>query len=173
METPFVLSVIGPDRPGIVESIASTVEGAGGNWLESRMCRLGGQFAGILSVSVPRDSKESFLEAIAALEGKGLSIVARESEQEPELICREVATVEIVGHDRPGIVNQISKALAKRGVNVEDLTTECRSAPMSGEALFEARARVCIPADCDSDALRDDLERIASDLMVDVTFESA
>ena len=173
METPFVLSVIGPDRPGIVELIASTVEVAGGNWLESRMCRLGGQFAGILSVSVPGDRKDPFLEAMAALEGKGLSIVAREAGQEAELVCREVAMVEIVGHDRPGIVNQISRALAKHGVNVEDLTTECRSAPMSGETLFEARARVCIPADCDSGALRDDLERIAADLMVDVTFESA
>ena len=172
MDSPFVLSVIGPDRPGLVEMVASAVNAAGGNWLESRMVQLGGQFAGILRVSVPSEAKPGFLDAIASLEQKGLSVMARESKQGGATACHEMAIVEIVGHDRPGIVNQISNAFAKRGVNVEELTTECKSAPMSGEPLFEARARVCIPEGCDSHDLRQDLERIAADLMVDVEFET-
>lgn len=172
METPIVMSFIGPDRPGLVELIASTVKAAGGNWLESRMCNLGGQFAGILRVRAEEGRREELLAAVAGLESKGLSVVVKGTESEKPADCQEVVTIEIVGNDRPGIVNQISSAFARRGVNVEDLTTECRSAPMSGEALFEARARLCIPEDCDISDLRKDLELIATDLMVDVSFET-
>ncbi|WP_309008014.1 ACT domain-containing protein [Pelagicoccus sp. SDUM812005] len=166
------MSVIGPDRPGLVELIASTVKAAGGNWLESRMCNLGGQFAGILRVRAAEGRREELLAAVAALESKGLSVVVKDGNAVDAGDCHEVATVEIVGNDRPGIVSQISNAFAKRGVNVEELSTECRSAPMTGEPLFEARARVCIPADCKLSDLRDDLELIAADLMVDVSFGS-
>lgn len=171
MELPIVMSVIGPDRPGLVELIASTVEEAGGNWLESRMCNLGGQFAGILRVSAGEGRRGELLEAVSQLAEKGLSVVVKDAPLGPEGDCHEVATIEIVGNDRPGIVNQIAAAFARRGVNVEDLVTECRSAPMSGEALFEATARVCIPAECDLSDLRADLELIAADLMVDVSFD--
>lgn len=172
MERPIVMSVIGPDRPGLVELIASTVKAAGGNWLESRMCNLGGQFAGILRASVGEGRREELLAAVAELEAKGLSVIVKDADGGADTDCHEVAVVEIVGSDRPGIVSQISNAFAKRSVNVEELSTGCRSAPMTGEALFEAKARVCIPADCDVASLRSDLELIAADLMVDISFAS-
>lgn len=170
MESPIVMSVIGPDRPGLVELVASTVKSAGGNWLESRMCNLGGQFAGILRVRAAEGRREELLSAVNDLQSKGLSIVVKDASDDAGGDCHEVAAIEIVGNDRPGIVSQISNAFARHNVNVEDLHTECRSAPMSGEALFEAKARVCIPSTCDVSDLRSDLELIASDLMVDVSF---
>ena len=48
----LVLTLIGPDRAGLVEAVAAVVADHGGNWLESRMSRLAGQFAGILEVEV-------------------------------------------------------------------------------------------------------------------------
>jgi glycine cleavage system regulatory protein len=81
----------------------------------------------------------------------------------------EAASLELMGQDRPGIVRKLTQALASRGVNVEELHTECVSAPMSGEPLFKARARLQVPADFSIDDLRQELERIAADMMVDVT----
>ena len=78
------------------------------------------------------------------------------------LVCRA---------DRPGIVREIARALAARGVNVEELRTHTSSAPMSGEALFHARARLRIPSDASLDTLRATLEAIAHELMVDVSLE--
>lgn len=172
METPLVMSIIGPDRPGLVDLVASAVRGAGGNWLESRMCHLGGQFAGILRVSLPADQRDRFFASIAEVESQGLFVTV--CDDAPTVgECQEVALVEIVGNDRPGIVSQISRAFAKRGVNVEELETSCRGAPMTGAPLFEARARVCLPAGCDRDDLRRELESIAADMMIDVSFEPA
>jgi glycine cleavage system regulatory protein len=77
--------------------------------------------------------------------------------------------LEIVGQDRPGIVHQIASTLASYGVNVEELETECASAAMSGETLFKAQAKLSIPAVCDSAALGQELEKIAADLIVEIS----
>ena len=53
MQRMLVMTVIGPDRPGLVDTVAGLVAEHEGNWLESRMSRLGGHFAGILRVEVP------------------------------------------------------------------------------------------------------------------------
>ena len=172
MNAPLVMTVIGPDRPGLVDSVATLVEEHGGNWLESRMCHLGGQFAGLLRVEIDEVAGESLRRALAELSGQTLEIVAHRSDESKGRECSEIVSVEIVGQDRPGIVKQIARALAEAGANVEELSSECSSAPMSGERLFEANARVCIPESCDSEELRNRLESIAEDLQVDVSFES-
>ncbi len=170
MQVPLVMTIIGRDRTGLVESLARTVAEHGGNWLESRMCRLGGEFAGILRIHIPDERQASLLKALEALQAQGLTVVVRPDAPPAPVGEPKLTTLEIVGHDRPGIVRQITSALASQGVNVEEFSSECVSAPMSGEALFQARARLRLPATCDLAALRRELETIAADLMVDVAF---
>jgi glycine cleavage system regulatory protein len=163
------MTVIGRDRTGLVESIASLVAEHGGNWLESRMCRLGGEFAGILRVHLPPDREAAFRQALEALAEKGLAVVMRPDAPVPAGSGGRLASLEIVGHDRPGIVRQIAHVLARQGVNVEEFSSECASAPMSGEMLFKATARLHLPPHASLADLRAELEHIASDLLVDVS----
>jgi glycine cleavage system regulatory protein len=170
MDAPLVITVVAKDRPGLVEALASAVSENGGNWLESRMSRLGGQFAGILRVAIPSAERDKLAAALQSLQAGGLKLIVQEDEARPGTLARggRFAELTLVGQDRPGIVRQISQAFARGNVNVEELETECSSAPMSGEMLFHARARVYIPGDCDLAALRAELEKVAVDLMVDV-----
>jgi glycine cleavage system regulatory protein len=169
MQRMLVMTVIGPDRPGLVESVAELVAGHGGNWLESRMSRLGGQFAGILRVEVPSEKESALVSALNQLQERGLTTVVHPDQSKPAASAVRLSGLEIVGQDRPGIVREISRALADYGVNVEELQTECASAAMSGETLFKARAKLSIPATCDIAALRAELERIAEDLIVEIS----
>ncbi|MGD0537414.1 MAG: ACT domain-containing protein [Verrucomicrobiota bacterium] len=171
MQAPLVMTVIGRDRPGLVEVVARLVAAHGGNWLESRMCRLGGEFAGILRVQVPADREAALIAALTNLAAEGLTVVAHRDQPTVAASGPAAAVIELVGQDRPGIVREISAELARHGVNVEELVTECSSAPMSGEPLFKARATLGLPAGCDLAALRTGLEKIAADLLVDVTLE--
>jgi len=174
MQDTLVLTVIGPDRPGIVEAVSKAIEGNGGNWLASRMCNLGGQFAGILSLEVPSERKQALLEALGALSGEGMEAIVHEGlAREQQVPCPRLATLEVVGHDRQGIVKRIARTLAAKGINVEELTSERSSAPMSGEMIFTARIKICVPEGGDMDALRKDIEAIESDLMVDVILDGA
>lgn len=186
MLTSIVITVFGADRPGIVEAVAARVAANGGNWLESRLLHLGGHFAGIVRLEVDAPKREALLGALRELERDGLSVVvhassarapAAEKTTAPAATAapsgereRVAATIELLGQDRPGIVREISRALASRSVNVEELATEITSAPMTGEPMFKARAEVLLPPDADIAALRHELEKIAADLMVDLSF---
>jgi glycine cleavage system regulatory protein len=169
MQRLLVMTVIGRDRPGLVESVAALVAEHGGNWLESRMSRLGGHFAGILRVEVPGENEPPLVAALKQLEARGLTVVVHPDQAKPLLAAARQSVLDIVGQDRPGIVREISHALAGFGVNVEELHTECASAAMSGETLFKAHARLSIPASCDVAQIRQQLERIAADLIVEIS----
>jgi glycine cleavage system regulatory protein len=169
--TDLVLTLLGPDRPGVVELVAGVIAAHGGNWLESRMSHLGGKFAGILRAELPPDRLEAALAALAALESRGLKVIAEAAPAVGTTAGDRSMDLELVGLDRPGIVREITQLLAASGVNVEELITNRTSAPMSGEMLFEARAHVRVPPGADLASLRAGLERVASDLVVDVKLE--
>lgn len=169
----LVMTVIGRDRPGLVKFVAAQVAGQGGNWLESRMARLGGQFAGILRIEAPADRMGALVNALRELEKDGLQIVLhRESEPAPATDGL-IGTIELVGQDRPGILRAVSEVFTAHGVNVEELTSERVSAPMGGGTLFQAKATVLVPSRETLTAVRVDLEKLAADLMIHLSVETA
>src|SRR5580765_5586294 len=101
MERRLVMTVIGADRPGLVDEVAAVVAEHEGNWLESRMSRLGGQFAGILRVELPEENEKAAVIALQALKAQGLSVVIHADQAEPLLQTQRLASLEIVGQDRP------------------------------------------------------------------------
>src|SRR5262245_32400744 len=170
MRTSLVLTVIGPDRPGIVEQLSDQVLASGGNWEESRMSRLAGKFAGLLRVSVDVAHADRLAAGLRGLESGNLSVVVERS-GDVDVSGSRALSLEIVGSDRPGIGRDISHVLAQHGVNIEELETEVASAAMSGEPIFHARAHVRLPASTNVDEIRDVLEAMADHLMVDLVFE--
>ncbi len=165
----LVLTLIGADRPGIVEAIAEPIARHGGNWLESRMAHLAGKFAGILRIDVPPGNAEALVAALRQLEGRGLKLTIEAGPSGEGGSPPRPMTLDLIGLDRPGIVREISRALAEHGVNIEELTTDRTTAAMSGEHLFRSRATLSVPAETDPAQLRERLERLAGDLMVQVT----
>jgi glycine cleavage system regulatory protein len=171
MSTSIVLTVVSEDRPGIVEALSEMLAEHGGNWTESSMLSMAGQFAGILLASVPDQQADAFVEGLAKLKSEGLQIVAQRSGPASIAAKEREFTLDLVGQDRPGIVRDITQILARHQVNVQELETTCQSASMSGESLFLAHARLLIPDDASVDELQDELEELANELMVDIKLE--
>lgn len=171
MSTFLILSVIADDKPGIVETIAATVAEHHGNWLESRMAHMAGKFAGILRVSVGEKNQAELQKALGELSTHGIQITSEISLDAGESGATKDLTLNLVGNDRPGIVREVSQALAQMGVNVLELTTNCESAAMSAEALFKAEAHLRVPQGFDADMMADNLEAISNDLMVEIKLD--
>lgn len=175
MTTNLVLTVIGDDKTGLVDSLAQAIARNSGNWLESNMSHLAGKFAGILRVSVDDVHADGLIADLQKLSASpsSLKVVVEKAHApgEPKKLRR--LRLKLVGNDRPGIIKEVSRALAAQHVNVEELTTQCSSAPMSGEMLFHAQVILQVPAALDIDALQLELERIADDLIVEVNLASA
>jgi glycine cleavage system regulatory protein len=164
----FVLTVLGDDRPGLVSAISAPISAHGASWERSQLSRLEGKFAGIVLVSVPNHRADDLVAELTALTTEGLHVVVERSDEVVDDGSVRLS-LELLGADRPGIVAEISSALAERDVSIEELSTDVRDAPMAGGALFEARAVLKAPLSASTEELREVLEAIADELMVDLT----
>lgn len=170
MSPSLLLTVVGPDRPGLVERVASVVADHDGNWLESRLVHLGGHFAGVVRVEVPPARQSALRQSLEPLAAEGLSVDVTEAAPATEVPGRTVR-LEVMGLDRPRIISEITSAVARHGMNVEELTSEVTSAPMTAEPLFVAKLKLAAPTTTNLAAVRADLEKIAGELMVEVALE--
>jgi len=168
MPKTLVLTFIATDKPGLVDKLTATVADGGGNWLESRMAHLAEKFAGVARVSVPNAKADALETALTALEADGFHLTV-ETAGDDAPAKGQTLDLDLVGPDHPGILHEISHCLAERKISVEEMETEIRDAPMGGGELFHARARVRLPASAEETDLRDALEDLAANLMVDIT----
>jgi glycine cleavage system regulatory protein len=164
----LVLTVMGDDRPGLVDALAGVVEEHGGNWEQSRMAHLARKFAGILLVSVPDEQAAALHAALDALQTGGVLHVIVERGGEPQAPGHRRLSLELLGQDRAGIVHDIAHALAERGVSIEELETGTRSASMGGGTLFHAEATLLAPENVPVHELELALEALANELMVNI-----
>ena len=80
MARALVLTVIGKDRPGLVEALADFIAKHEGHWDESRMARLAGHFAGVVQIHLPENQAEGFMTALPTLADRGLSVSVVDSD---------------------------------------------------------------------------------------------
>lgn len=167
MNACVVMTVLCPDRTGVVQLLSETIADHGGNWLESRMARLAGQFAGILRVECEEAKLDGLVAALESLKSAGLSVQIERESAEAE-VERLLVKLDVVGNDRPGIVKALSAAIAGAGANVEDLHTALESAPMSGHPLFHAKGVLALSEGGSAKALIEAIELLGDDLAVSI-----
>lgn len=157
MPEDLVLTIIARDRPGVVEDIARVVSDHSGNWIDSALSRLGGEFTGILRITVPEHNTEPLIRALEGLAARGITVAWRADEDTPP-VSGTRARLTFAGRDHADIVHDVCHVLASRKVNVENLRSEVIPATADADPVFSATAEVILPTDLDVDDLRDALE---------------
>lgn len=174
--TQLVLTAIGDDREGLVSALSEQVDLHGGNWLESGLSHLAGKFAGVVLVEVPEERVQDLTRALEDLhQSVGLRVDVTDARlaagASGDAGAQEPLRLHLVGQDRTGMVREVTSALAAQGAGIEDLRTWTSDAPQGGGVLFEAEALVALPAGRDPGEVREALERIAAELMVDLDLD--
>ncbi|MXN66640.1 ACT domain-containing protein [Stappia sp. GBMRC 2046] len=170
MPTDLVLTVLANDRSGLVEKLSDVIAAENGNWVESSMARLAGEFAGIVRVSVEDARVPMLEEALAGLGTEGISVTVRRGAPTPPPEGRH-ASLSLVCQDHPGIIHSVAAALAEHGVSIDELTSEVFPGSMSGERMFGVQADIVLPPGTDEGDLRAALEDLAGDLMAEIDFK--
>ena len=163
----LVITFISDDRPGLVEKLSQMVQQRDGNWLESKMAQLSGKFTGIVEISLPEEQVSVLTQELKALSSEGISLLAEAVVSEPPQAVLNSGEVSILGLDRPGIVNEISTALASQNINVEEFHSLVEAAPMSGQPLFKAELAIGIPATVNLEELNEKLDAISQSLDIE------
>ena len=169
--TSLVITLLGPDRPGLVSAVSDKAAEHRANWADSLMANFAGQFAGIVQLDVPPERCDALMAALLELESPSLRIVIAKTQGASSQGATRRLQLELVGHDRPGIIHSISSQLAQHSVSIDKLQTHIASGAMSGEQMFHMNAQLTVPVALDTDVLRNGLEGLANELMVDISFD--
>ncbi len=170
MRSTYIVTFIANDRPGLVEALSAVIAQHEGNWHDSRLSQLGGKFAGLIQVSLPAERGEQLEQDLKALADRGVGVQVTQTGENSTIPGRDVE-LRVLGPDRPGIVREISSALAKRAINVLDLDSQVARAPMSAEAVFSARITARIPNEVDAEELAGALDDIANQMTLDIELD--
>lgn len=169
MQNHLIISILAEDKPGLVESLSKVLNAHHSSWNDSRMSRLAGKFAGIVSLDVADENLDALMTSLKSLESKQFKLLIEKTNAH-DSPHSQILNLSILGQDRHGIVHDITSELAKLSVNIESLESQVRPASMSTENLFEANLQLSLPADVSTDKVIDTLESMSDQLMVDINF---
>ena len=168
----IVITLFAKDSPGIIRALSNTVLENNGNWLESSLSRLCGQFTGIVLIETATADKAALIAALDALAKDGINITLQDA-QGVKADDGEVNGLQILveANDRPGIISEITEALAAENVNIDNIDTEVASASMAGYPIFRAHLFLAMPDDLSDGDLEEILEGVSDDVMVSILEE--
>lgn len=161
----LAVTVIGPDRPGIIADVTGALAGVGVNLEDSTMTLLRGHFAMMLVCTGPEG--DAVTEALAPLGGELVITVREVGPEQAHAPVGPPYILSVHGADRPGIVSTITRLIADVGGTVTDLSTR-----LSG-TLYVLTAEVELPATVDVTELTASLEVTGDELGVGVTLRPA
>jgi glycine cleavage system regulatory protein len=166
--TSLVVSIVGADRQGIVSSLAERAQRFGANWAASRMTRLAGEFAGMVHLEVPRENADALATSLRGLASSGLQVVVARSDGANVASALRVVELELVGEDRLGIVSNLTKLLAGRGISIESIHTDIVRSGVSGKQTFKVEAHLLVPKSVSVEALQQEVGSLAREMMLDI-----
>lgn len=174
MEKRLVMTLTGRDRVGLVQHITERVLEYEGNVEESRMARLGGDFAVLMLISAPENKLAGLQDCLSSLRDEGYKVETSptQTEDQKKYAGWVPCQIEVSGADHEGIVHALTGQLASRGINIEQMDTHTVKAPMSGTPLFMMQGVILVPPEIKFHDLAQELKPIGDDLNVDVEIES-
>lgn len=161
----IVITMVGNDKPGLIDSIAQIINSSQGSWQASSFAHMAGHFAGFAEILITEDKEADLLKSLS--KHPDLKITSSEGLDSVKPSLKR-ATVEIEGNDRCGIVSELSGVLHQFDLNILQFDSSCESAANWGNQIFKAKANVEIPEKLEVDELQEALEALSDDLMVDI-----
>ena len=152
----LAVTVIGPDRAGLIRDVTSIVAEAAGNIQESRMMSLGSEFAVLMLISGNWHSVAKIREKLDTLQTSGdMTITVRDSAPKSGVVAAPYV-IDVVSLDHEGIVHGLSKFFADRKLEISELNTRQYNAPHTGAPMFSVQMTVNIPPDMQISGLREE-----------------
>lgn len=151
-----VISVIGHDRPGLVNDLAKLAADLNLSIEDSRMTVLGGEFAVLMSVAggdLALQRLETKLDRLAT--ELDLAWLLRRTGERADVEGRVPYTVSVTAMDHPGIVHKVASFFSSRDINIYNLDTVSERAAHTGTPIFSLVMEVELPPDVRIAELRD------------------
>lgn len=164
MNTQFMATIAGNDRPNLLKTLAEKTHNLGGKWLDSKISRLEGQLVGIIKIDMPEENMSALKADFNAIADFHVSTSAINLVTVTE--CEQVE-LRIEAKDKPGLISDITNLLDQKGVTIEHMENHRLSVAEVGAIVFYADLNLLVPVDLGTELLLDELKNINQDLRVE------
>ena len=161
----LIVKGFGPDKPGIVAAISGMVTSNNGNIEESRMIRLGSEFSIIMMVEISEDNLSNLSDDLESIDG--IKFYLTETKKLPNLDA-PTHIMHLTGGDTEGIVHKMTDVMTSMGVNIIEIITDTKNAPITGTTVFEMTARISLDSS-NKQKLVDELKFLESKLGLEIS----
>ncbi|GAA5189100.1 glycine cleavage system protein R [Ferrimonas gelatinilytica] len=163
MNSQFIISVIGPDLPGILKQLTEVTHDRGGRWINSKICNMDGRFMALIKIDVPKEGQNALQSALQQLNDVEVTIHPLSPPPKHDAVS---AAFRIDADDRPGLINDISQLMASHSINIDQLESHRLGVSDTGQSLFTAKLQVTLPAELDPASLARELEGLHEHIVV-------
>ena len=174
MDKEYIISAIGGNRPGVVEELTKQVYLSGINVENSSMTLLGEHFSLVIHIIAEEETlQNALLDRLRRIEEETeISthvFLAPEKLPGAEERMKPQYAIRVRGDDRSGILYKTSSFLARRGVNILEMSTRAETPPEGGRPFFLMYTRIEVPEDMDTNEFLVNLEHLANELHESMT----
>ena len=169
----FVVTIVGPDQRGLVARITNEIAAHDANIEESRMTRLGGEFAVLMLLSLSNGKTQTLLAALEDLKSDDIKVFVKETDLARQKVFKGFISygISVTGADHEGIVHHVAEYLADIRCQIDDMETHVSRAPITGTPLFSMIAEVKAPPEINLELLREQLGEVGDQLGVVIGVE--
>jgi len=168
MRDKLIISASGPDRKGIVSEISSFINQYNGNIETSRMIRLEEQFSILILIEIENENIKKLKSEIENIENLKVDINTTNSWNQE---YKNKFHLYINGADNEGIVYTFSKFLSEIDINIDEVNTKIKNAPMSATPLFMMDLIIGSKSKINEKDLNEKLNGVGEKLGVEVTIQ--
>lgn len=170
----LVVTAVGPDRPGLVKEFAGHIRKLGGNIEDTRMSKLGGEFAVLVLVTGDAAALSELKATSTQLESAlGVTCFFHDTSTVASSSDTSLFIFHASGLDHPGIVESITDVLAARSINVTSFTSWIENAPLTGTPVFVIEAELDVPKEANHQELKSSLAEVCARENLEFSLEKA
>jgi glycine cleavage system transcriptional repressor len=172
MNNYLVITALGQDKPGIIQTLSKKVSESGCNIEDSRMSVLGGEFAVMLLVSGQWNTIAKLEDQLPELEKQlEMTIVSRQTK--PRNISTEAMpyAADVISIDNPGIVSQLAEFFSSKKINIKELETTRYAAAHTGTPMFSVHMEIEVPGNTKISGLREEFLDFCDNINLDAVLE--
>lgn len=160
MNSVFITTIIGEDKPNTIKDIAELTRSLGGEWIKSKVTKIDNQFAAMMKVSIDESDEQSLKDKLAE------SYPELHFSHVPARILKdqETQTVNLTVdcEDRPGLTHDITKVLSDLNLETENMEFHRLPVAPVGGTVYSAKMTVRMPEDMEKDRLTEAIESVSS-----------
>lgn len=165
----YILTAFGSDQPGLVSTLSGLIKDSGGNIEESRMLKMGNQFVMAVLISLTEAESYKFKSKITEFEYLNIQIHPTQKIDIKDTL--NLKKFRLSGADNEGIVHSITRKLAVNKINIIELDTFIKFAPISATPLFNLNATIELPLNLSDKSLQNILDEHATKLGVNIDLQ--